>query len=160
MLTFRSRRTSAVLVLLWLAFVVRGFYCALLPPWERYDELQLLGSSSGCIGSVEQPTKIEMRWCWRLSTCVSGRAWRITSLITFLYEGVSASNGWYLYDAVVAAEGILVVWGLETFLPGHVVFPSLTIALAGLDLYGMHALLMPYYTGLTDHRDGSVPPEI
>ena len=80
-------------------------------------------------------------------------------LITFLHEGVSASNGWYLY-AVVAAEAILLVWGLETFFPGRVVLPSLTIAVAGIDLYGMHALLMPYYTGLTDHRDGSVPPAL
>jgi len=80
-------------------------------------------------------------------------------LITFLHEGVSASNGWYLY-AVVAAEAILLVWGLEEFFPGHVVLPSLTIAMAGLDLYGMHALLMPYYTGLTAHRDGSVSPAL
>lgn len=80
-------------------------------------------------------------------------------LITFLHLGGSASNGWYLY-AVVAAEAVLLVWGLETFLPVHVLLPSLTIAVAGLDLYGMHTLLMPYYTGLTDHRDGSVPPAL
>jgi len=80
-------------------------------------------------------------------------------LITFLHEGVSASTGWYLY-AVVAAEATLLVWGLETFFPGRVVLPLLTIAVAGIDLYGTHALLMPYYTGLTDHRDGSVPPAL
>ena len=32
-------RTGRVVAFLWLAFVVRGFwYCALLPPWEGYDE--------------------------------------------------------------------------------------------------------------------------
>jgi hypothetical protein len=32
-------QTGKVIVLLWLAFVVRGFwYGAILPPWEGYDE--------------------------------------------------------------------------------------------------------------------------
>ena len=35
----RVPHVSLLLTLLWLAFVVRGFwYCALLPPWEGYDE--------------------------------------------------------------------------------------------------------------------------
>jgi hypothetical protein len=78
-------------------------------------------------------------------------------LITFLHQGVSASTGWYLY-AIVAAEVVLLVWGLEAFLPARVVLPALEIAVAGLDLYGTHALLMPYYTGLTFHEGGSVSP--
>jgi hypothetical protein len=78
-------------------------------------------------------------------------------LITFLRQGVSASTGWYLY-ATVAAEIVLLVWGVEAFLPARVVFPALAIAVAGLDLYGTHALLMPYYTGLTFHEGGSVSP--
>jgi len=78
-------------------------------------------------------------------------------LITFLHEGVSASTGWYLY-AAVAAEGILLVWGLEAFFPVGVVLPLLAIAVAGLDLYGMHALLIPYYTGLTAHHNDVVSP--
>jgi len=77
-------------------------------------------------------------------------------LITFLHLGVSASTGWYLY-ALVAAEIVLLVWGLEAFFPARVVLPALTIAVAGLDLYGMHGLLMPYYTGLTSHIGDSVP---
>ena len=60
-------------------------------------------------------------------------------LVTFLHQGVSASTGWYLY-ATVAAEVVLLVWGLEAFFPARVVLPALTIAVAGLDLYGMHAL--------------------
>ena len=80
-------------------------------------------------------------------------------LITFLHQGVSASTGWYLY-ATVAAEVVLLVWGLEASFPMHVMLSSLTIAVAGLDLYGMHALLMPYYTGLTAHHNGSVSPAL
>ncbi len=80
-------------------------------------------------------------------------------LITFLHQGVSASTGWYLY-ATVAAEVVLLVWGLEAFFPMRVMLSSLTIAVAGLDLYGMHALLMPYYTGLTAHHNGSVSPAL
>jgi hypothetical protein len=80
-------------------------------------------------------------------------------LITFLHQGVSASTGWYLY-ATVAAEAVLLVWGLEAFFPMRVMLSSLTIAVAGLDLYGMHALLMPYYTGLTAHHNGPVSPAL
>lgn len=77
-------------------------------------------------------------------------------LVTFLNQGVSSSTGWYLYTAV-AAEVILLAWGLQAFAPAHIVFPSLTIGVAVLDLYGVHALLMPYYTGLTYHVGKSVP---
>jgi 4-amino-4-deoxy-L-arabinose transferase-like glycosyltransferase len=80
-------------------------------------------------------------------------------LVTFLHLGVSASTGWYLY-ALVAAEIVLLVWGLEAFFPARVIVPLLTIAAAGLDLYGMHGLLMPYYTGLTFHRGDSVSPAL
>jgi hypothetical protein len=76
-------------------------------------------------------------------------------LVTYLNQDVSASTGWYLY-ATVAAEIVLLVWGLQAFLSGRIVFPALAVALATLDLYGMHALLMPYYTGLTSHVGGSV----
>ena len=87
----------------------------------------------------------------------SGLAYHV--LITFLNQGVSASTGWYLY-ATVAAEGVLLVWGLEACIPAHVVLPLLTLAVAILDLYGTHALLMPYYTGLTVHHGGAVSPAL
>jgi len=76
-------------------------------------------------------------------------------LVTFLSMGSSSSAGWYLYTAV-AAEIILLTWGLQAFLPSRFVYPALAIALAALDLYGTHALLMPYYTGLSTHVDGAV----
>jgi len=76
-------------------------------------------------------------------------------LVIYLTKGVSASAGWYLY-AAVAAEVILMVWGLQAFFPARVVFPGLVLGIAALDLYGMHGLLMPYYTGLTWHVRTSV----
>ena len=80
-------------------------------------------------------------------------------LVTYLHLGVSATTGWYLY-ALVAAEIVLLVWGLEAFFPSPVVLPALAVAIAGLDLYGMHGLLMPYYTGLTAHRRAVVSPAL
>jgi uncharacterized membrane protein len=71
-------------------------------------------------------------------------------LINFLSHGVAASAGWYLY-ATVSAEMVLLVWGLQAFLPNRIVFPGLAVALAAVDLYPMHAYLMPYYSGLSVH---------
>ncbi len=77
-------------------------------------------------------------------------------LVNFLTHGASASAGWYLY-ATVAAEIVLLAWGLQAFMSARVLFPSLAVCLAALDLYGTHALLMPYYTGLTSHVGNWVP---
>jgi hypothetical protein len=49
---------------------------------------------------------------------------------------------------------------LQAFLPARIVFRALAICLGALDLYGTHALLMPYYTGLSSHVDGSVRPNL
>lgn len=77
-------------------------------------------------------------------------------VVNFLSQGVSASTGWYLY-ATVAAEVVLLVWGLQAFVPARFLFPCLALGLAALDLYGAHALMMPYYTGLTAHVGKTVP---
>jgi hypothetical protein len=60
-------RTGRVLALLWLAFVVRGFwYCALLPPWEGYDEpfhfaaLQHVASGQG-MPHADAPISLEVQ---------------------------------------------------------------------------------------------------
>ena len=76
-------------------------------------------------------------------------------LVIYLSKGVSASAGWYLY-AAVAAEIILLVCGLQAFFSARVVFPGLALGIATLDLYGMHGLPMPYYSGLTWHVGKSV----
>jgi hypothetical protein len=80
-------------------------------------------------------------------------------VIDYMVFGVSASAGWYLY-ASVAAEALLLVWGLQTFLPDRVVFSCLVCGVAALDLYGMHALLMPYYTGFSAHAGDAVRPAL
>ncbi len=77
-------------------------------------------------------------------------------VVIYLHQGVSASAGWYLY-ATAAAEVVLLVWGLQAFLPARIVFSSLGLAIAVLDLNGTHALMMPYYSGLTGHAGKWVP---
>ena len=77
-------------------------------------------------------------------------------VVNFLSQGVSASAGWYLY-ATVAAEVVLLVWGLQAFVSARFVFLALAFGACLLDLYGTHALMMPYYTGLTAHVGKSVP---
>ena len=80
-------------------------------------------------------------------------------VIDYMVFGVSASAGWYLY-ATVAAEAVLLVWGLQAFLSARVAISGLAVGLAALDLYGMHALLMPYYTGFTVHVGKDVHPAL
>ncbi len=77
-------------------------------------------------------------------------------LAIFIGKGVSASAGWYLY-AAVGAEVILLVWGLQAFVPARVVYPCLAIGAGVLDLFGANGLMMPYYAGLTVHDGKWVP---
>ena len=86
---------------------------------------------------------------------LAGLAYHV--LITFLSLGVSASTGWYLY-CVVVAEIVLLVWGLEAFLRTKFLLLLLCVGVAVLDLYGMHALMLPYYVGLSVHAGQHVPP--
>jgi 4-amino-4-deoxy-L-arabinose transferase-like glycosyltransferase len=77
--------------------------------------------------------------------------------VVFLATGVSASDGWYMY-AVVVPELLLVTCGLLAVTPqrwSKLVLPVLTAAFAAIDLYGVHTLLVPYYTGLIAHLPGS-----
>ena len=80
-------------------------------------------------------------------------------LITYLNQGVSASEGWYLYS-LVAAEVVLLVWGLQAFLRADVVLTGLSVGAALVDLYGVQSLLLPYYTGLTAHVGKTVAPAL
>lgn len=80
-----------------------------------------------------------------------GLAYQVLTL--FMSEGVSASTGWYIYCLVIP-ELILVYCGLRAVLPfgsHRWILPSLTTAFALLDLYGMHFLLLPYYSGIISH---------
>ncbi|HUI84783.1 MAG TPA: glycosyltransferase family 39 protein [Candidatus Binatia bacterium] len=74
-------------------------------------------------------------------------------LAIYIARGVSASCGWYLY-ALIVPEVLLVTCGLYALAPEvwrWTVLPGMTVAFAALDLYGAHALLVPYYTGLISH---------
>lgn len=75
-------------------------------------------------------------------------------LITFVAQGVSASQGWYLYCLVVA-EVLVVAAGLLALFPGLLrpwVLPAATAGFCFLDLYSVHFLFIPYYVGLIAHK--------
>jgi len=81
-------------------------------------------------------------------------------LILYVHQGVSATNGWYLYSLIVP-EAILLYLGLSAILPRRFrswILPTLTGLFALLDVYGLHFLLVPYYTGVISHPlQGRVP---
>jgi hypothetical protein len=77
-------------------------------------------------------------------------------LLLFLTKGLSGSMGWYMY-AVIAAEATLCVAGLRAVSPPKWkswVAPIGAALFALLDLYTVHCVAMPYYTGLIAHRYG------
>jgi len=78
-------------------------------------------------------------------------------LAIYIARGISASCGWYMY-AVIVPEMLLVGCGLYALTPPRgrwMVFPALATAFATIDLYGVFALLMPYYTGIIRHDTSS-----
>ena len=75
-------------------------------------------------------------------------------LITFAAQGISASQGWYLYCLVVA-EVLVMMTGLLALCPAVLrpwIIPAATIGFSLLDLYTVHFLLAPYYSGLIAHN--------
>jgi hypothetical protein len=78
--------------------------------------------------------------------------------VTLLYmsKGLAGSMGWYMY-AVVGAEVTLCVAGLRKLLPARAAgwVPAGGAALfALLDLYTVHGVAIPYYTGMIRHKAG------
>jgi hypothetical protein len=72
-------------------------------------------------------------------------------LLLFLSKGASTSMGWYMY-AVIAAQAVLIGFGLLELAPRGLrpaVLPAVVLGAAALDLYTIHFLLIPYWTGLT-----------
>jgi 4-amino-4-deoxy-L-arabinose transferase-like glycosyltransferase len=72
----------------------------------------------------------------------------------FSIWGIPTSLGCYLY-AVAAAEVALCVGGLRALAPGaarRYVAPAGVALFALLDLYTIHMIAIPYYTGLIAHR--------
>jgi hypothetical protein len=80
-------------------------------------------------------------------------------LITYTANGVSSSAGWYLYGVIVA-EILVFAAGLFALLPMRLrswILPVTTASFALLDLYTVHCLFIPYYSGLITHKaDGTL----
>jgi len=75
-------------------------------------------------------------------------------LLISLSKGVATSMGWYLY-AVVGAEVVLCVAGLRRILPekaGNWPVAGGVLLFGLLDLYTVHAVAIPYYTGMIAHK--------
>lgn len=74
--------------------------------------------------------------------------------LLFVSKGVSTCMGWYLY-AAIGAE-IVVCWGgLRQIVPRRFIswITTLGVSLFGLlDLYTIHVVSLPYYTGMIAHR--------
>lgn len=77
-------------------------------------------------------------------------------LLTYSVTGSSSSAGWYLC-ALSGAEAILATAGLRALAGSKAsrwVVPGGAVAFGLLDLYTMHFLLIPYYTGMIGHKAG------
>ncbi|MGD0869715.1 MAG: glycosyltransferase family 39 protein [Bryobacteraceae bacterium] len=74
-------------------------------------------------------------------------------VLLYMSKGLAGSMGWYL-DAVVAAEVVLSVAGLRRILPAKAALLSGAVLFALLDLYSMHFVAIPYYTGMIRHKAG------
>ncbi len=127
-----------------MCFLVRGaFYAVALPLWEGYDEWSHFAVVQR-IAVFHEP--------------LVSRYSKITKEIDESLK-IAPVPWWYMY-AVAAAEVTLCIAGLRA------ISPSLWrdfIAVAGvflftmLDLYTVHFVAIPYYTGILAHRaDGSL----
>jgi hypothetical protein len=70
-------------------------------------------------------------------------------LLQYLTKGLAGSMGWYMY-AVVGCEVVLCAVAFGRIRAWAVAIG--TILFGVLDLYGMHWLALPYYTGVIGHR--------
>lgn len=80
-------------------------------------------------------------------------------LVTYVHLGVSASTGWYLY-CLVFAEAVLLAQGIAQLCGRQMqrwLLAAGVMLLAAIDVYGVHAYMLPYYAGLTAHAGDRVP---
>lgn len=75
-------------------------------------------------------------------------------LLQYLTKGLAGSMGWYLY-AVVSCEVVLCATAFGRFRARAAAIGTFLFGL--LDLYGMHLLAIPYYTGIIVHRANGAP---
>jgi hypothetical protein len=76
------------------------------------------------------------------------------ALVVFLAKGISVALGWYLYAAVGAEIALLAAGftGLAGVRRAGGCAALLCLLALAFDLYTMHFVLAPYYTGLIGHR--------
>jgi hypothetical protein len=78
--------------------------------------------------------------------------------LIFVIKGFSTCMGWYLY-AAIGAEIVLCWGGLRAWLPGRAGSHITTLGtclFGALDLYTLHAISLPYYTGMISHRSNGL----
>jgi hypothetical protein len=105
----------------------------------------ILMAAFGLVRMLRQPA------IWWLITVYAAfwAAQTYNVLLLFATKGLEGSMGWYLY-AVIAAEAVLCAGGLAQ-VRGWA--PAVGVALFGLlDLYTVHWVAVPYYTGMIRHK--------
>jgi hypothetical protein len=75
-------------------------------------------------------------------------------ILLYVSKGLAGSMGWYMY-AVIGAEVVLAVAGWRELLPAAAArwVPAAGAGMfALLDLYTVHGVAIPYYTGMIRHK--------
>ena len=110
----------------------------------------ILAAAIGVLRAIRQPAVrilLAVYLCFWLGQCYN-------VVILYASKGLAGSMGWYLY-AVVGAEVVLAIAGLRSLLPDRAApwIPAAGATMfALLDLYTVHAVAIPYYTGMIRHR--------
>jgi 4-amino-4-deoxy-L-arabinose transferase-like glycosyltransferase len=110
----------------------------------------ILAAAVGLAGTIRRPAVIVLLLVY--TGFWLGQLYNVVLL--YISKGLPASMGWYLY-AVVGAEVTLCVAGLRRLSPARVaawIAPAGALMFALLDLYTVHAVAVPYYTGVIRHR--------
>jgi 4-amino-4-deoxy-L-arabinose transferase-like glycosyltransferase len=105
----------------------------------------ILVAAFGLLRVMRQPA---IRWLIAVYAAFwAGQIYNV--LLLYVSKGLPGSMGWYLY-AVVAAEVALCVGGLARIRRWA---PAAGVVLFGLlDLYTVHCVAVPYYTGMIRHK--------
>jgi hypothetical protein len=110
--------------------------------------LLYLVAAAGAIGLLWQLRNRAIRWLLVIYLAFwAGQLYN--ALLLYVSKGLAASMGWYLY-AVVAAEVVLCTVGFGRFRAWAAAAGAGLFAV--LDLYTVHALAIPYYTGMIAHK--------
>jgi len=112
--------------------------------------LAILAAAIGVLREIRRPA---IRILLAIYLCFwLGQLYNV--LLLYASKGLGGSMGWYMY-AVVGVEAVLAIAGLRSLLPERASqwIPAAGAAMfALLDLYTVHAVDIPYYTGMIRHR--------